>query len=223
MSNNTNRSDKAVSINDNLKMSVSLLKDIRGLVREVSGLSDIKKARSLAVAAAPVAEVAEVKAEPAPAVAAPAKRDMVAEATEVAEAITVIVPVITASLRDIARVSYEVSGHGLNKDDIRDRALKRAAVSDMVAGYVAQELSELWGAVKPAVHAAAAEAVERAADWEKREGAENAELDAIRHAHALSALKRDEEERRDEYEYERERKRLERALELKRLRAQLED
>jgi hypothetical protein len=221
MSNNTNRSDKAVSINDNLKMSVSLLKDIRGLVREVSGLSDIKKARSLAVAAAPVAEVKP--AEVAPVAEVAEKRDVEQEAVSLASAITALGSAITALMRDAATTASAVAeAAGLNAQDLRDLTLRRQAMVERAGALLAGEVAAVWQEVKPVVLEGAKASVEVALAAAKAEAAHDAELDALHHAKRVTQLKREQEQEQEQAEHERELLRLKRKLELKALKAELD-
>lgn len=229
MSNNTNKA-KAIRINDNLKVSANLLKDVKGILettqRYVGGAPVAKPAPVAAVMPAPVAKPApvvnSVAAEPAE-VKAESTRNIAQEAEEMASAITTLGSSLLALVKDAAGASVVIAeAGGLNQADRRDATLRRQQQLERIGAMIAGEVSAIWSAAKPTVHTAVVWAAEQALAEEKAEAAQDAEIEHLRHKRAVAQLVAEIEEEREAAEHEREVKRLKRKLELKELRAKLE-
>jgi hypothetical protein len=200
--------NKAVAINENLRLSSALLKDLRGFCKMMKPVSPAPVAAPAEAVAEPAEPVAETVAEPV--------AETVAETVaEVAETIASAVKVIAGAMS----ISYEASC--LTETDIRELSLRRMAQSEMLTGFVAGEIGEIWAAARPTVLKAAAWTAEQALAEERTEAARGAELEGLQHARELARLKREMEAERIAAEHEADVSRLTRAIELCELKARL--
>jgi hypothetical protein len=208
--------NKAVAINENLRLSSALLKDLRGFCKMMKPVSPAPVAAPAEAVAEPAEPVAETVAEPvAETVAEPVAETVAETVAEVAETIASAVKVIAGAMS----ISYEASC--LTETDIRELSLRRMAQSEMLTGFVAGEIGEIWAAARPTVLKAAAWTAEQALAEERTEAARGAELEGLQHARELARLKREMEAERIAAEHEADVSRLTRAIELCELKARL--